>query len=87
MTEAIVVWQDNMTGSSSSFGDIYALRFDKFGLKQWGDANRQAIAVKPVFERYYAVCTDGKSGIIILWEDNPSPTTTIIKGQSFKVRK
>ncbi|MFA5011212.1 MAG: T9SS type A sorting domain-containing protein [Ignavibacteria bacterium] len=77
----IMVWQDNRTGSSSSFGDIYAQRFDKFGFKQWGDTNGLAIAVKPILERYYSICTDGKGGIIILWEDNPSPTTTIIKAQ------
>ena len=77
----IMVWQDNRTGSSSSFGDIYTQRFDKFGVKQWGDSNGLAIAVKPILERYYAICTDGKGGIIILWEDNPNTTTTIVKAQ------
>lgn len=77
----IMVWQDNRTNSSSSYGDIYAQRFDKFGFKQWGDSTGLPIAVKPVLERYYDICTDGKGGIIILWEDNPSIYNTIIKAQ------
>ncbi len=81
----IIVWQDNRTNSSSSYGDIYAQRFDKFGYKQWGDTNGLPIAVKPVLERYYEICSDGKGGIIILWEDNPTIYNTIVKGQ--RVRK
>jgi len=77
----IIVWQDNRTNSSSSYGDIYAQRFDRFGVKQWGDTNGLSIAVKPILERYYEICTDGKGGIIILWEDNPSVYNTIVKAQ------
>lgn len=77
----IIVWQDNRTNSSSSYGDIYAQRFDRFGVKQWGDTNGLPIAVKPVLERYYEICTDGKGGIIILWEDNPTIYNTIVKAQ------
>lgn len=77
----IMVWQDNRTNSSSSYGDIYAQRFDKYGFKQWGDSTGLPIAVKPFLERYYEICTDGKGGIIILWEDNPSIYNTIIKAQ------
>ncbi|MFZ4592180.1 MAG: T9SS type A sorting domain-containing protein [Ignavibacteria bacterium] len=77
----IIVWQDNRVNASSSYGDIYAQRFDRFGVKQWGDTNGLPIAVKPILERYYDICTDGKGGIIILWEDNPSIYNTIVKAQ------
>ncbi len=77
----IIVWQDNRANSSSSYGDIYAQRFDRYGVRQWGDTTGLPIAVKPVLERYYDICTDGKGGIIILWEDNPTIYNTIVKGQ------
>ncbi len=77
----IMVWQDNRTSSSSSFGDIYAQRFDKFGVKQWGDTNGLPVAVRAELERFFEICTDGKGGIIIIWELSVSPAVTQLKGQ------
>ncbi|MBE2256140.1 MAG: T9SS type A sorting domain-containing protein [Ignavibacteria bacterium] len=76
----IMVWEDQRNGGSSN-RDVYAQRIDKFGVKQWGDSNGLPIAIKPVTERYYDICSDGKGGAIILWDDNPLPTVTYLKGQ------
>lgn len=77
----IMVWQDNRTNSSSSFGDIYAQRFDKYGVKQWGDTNGLPIAAKGELERYYEICPDGKGGVIIFWEYSYTLAITWLKAQ------
>ncbi len=76
---AIMVWQDYRNGTSN--GDIYAQRFDKFGVKQWGDTNGIPIAIKPELERYYDICSDGKGGAFIFWDYNLTTSITYIKAQ------
>lgn len=79
----IIVWEDGRTspGPFNPQRDIYAQRFNKFGFKQWGDTNGLAIAIKPILERNYDLCTDGKGGVIIVWDDNPTSTRTYLKAQ------
>lgn len=75
----IIVWEDYRTSTSNR--DVYAQRFDKFGVKQWGDSNGIALGIKSVNERYPDLCTDGKGGAIFMWDDNPTSTVTNIKAQ------
>jgi hypothetical protein len=77
----IIVWEDNRTQSSGN-RDVYAQRVNKFGVRQWGDSTGIPIGVKPAEdERYFDICTDGKGGAIILWDDGILPARTILKGQ------
>lgn len=77
----IIVWEDNRTQSSGN-RDVYAQRVNKFGVHQWGDSTGIPIGVKPAEdERYFDICTDGKGGAIILWDDGILPARTILKGQ------
>ena len=77
----ILVWEDNRTVSTGN-RDIYAQRINKFGVRQWGDSTGIPIAIKiNEDERYYDICSDGKGGAIIVWDDNITAPRTILKGQ------
>ncbi|CAN5639865.1 hypothetical protein BH10BAC5_BH10BAC5_01510 [soil metagenome] len=76
----IMVWEDNRVVSTGD-RNIYAQHIDRYGNKKWGDVNGLPIAVKPVTERYYDICTDGKGGAFIFWDDNPTSTITYLKAQ------
>lgn len=77
----IIVWEDNRTQSSGN-RDVYAQRINKFGQRVWGDSTGIPIGVKiNEDERYYDICSDGKGGAIIIWDDNILTTRTILKGQ------
>lgn len=77
----IMVWEDNRTQSSGN-RDIYAQRVNKFGVRQWGDSTGIPVGIKiNVDERYFDICTDGKGGAIIIWDDNFQSARTILKGQ------
>ncbi|MBS1492452.1 MAG: T9SS type A sorting domain-containing protein [Bacteroidetes bacterium] len=77
----IIVWEDNRTQSSGN-RDVYAQRVNKFGVRVWGDSTGIPIGVKiNEDERYYDICTDGKGGAIIVWDDNIVSARTILKGQ------
>jgi hypothetical protein len=77
----IIVWEDNRTQSSGN-RDVYAQRVNKSGVKQWGDSTGIPIGIKVnEDERYFDVCTDGKGGAIIIWDDGITSGRTILKGQ------
>jgi len=77
----IIVWEDNRTQTSGN-RDIYAQRINRLGVRQWGDSTGIPIAAKiGEDERYFDVCSDGKGGAIILWDDAVQPAITILKGQ------
>jgi len=77
----IIVWEDNRTQTSGN-RDVYAQRINRFGVRVWGDSTGLPIGIKPAQdERYFDVCTDGKGGAIILWDNSVVPSRTLLKGQ------
>lgn len=68
----IIVWEDQRNSGSQTQRDIFVQRFDSLGFAQWGDSNGLPIAVLPVSERYYDICSDEKGGAFIVWEEYSS---------------
>ena len=65
---AIVTWQDNRSGI---YTDIYAQRVSDSGEVQWA-ANGVAISTANMWQMYPMITSDGASGAIVTWMDNPS---------------
>ena len=78
----IVIWEDQRNTVSATERDIYAQRFDSLGYKQWGESNGLPVAVLPMSERFYDICSDGKGGAFIVWEEySENFVITRIRGQ------